>query len=44
MNKANFQRTIKNTIKASGVALHSGKKVNLTLHPAAADAGIVFRR
>ena len=38
------QRTLKNTIRATGVGLHTGKKVYLTLHPAAADSGIVFRR
>jgi len=38
------QRTLKNTIRATGVGLHSGKKVYLTLRPAAVDTGIVFRR
>ncbi|HEY4210532.1 MAG TPA: UDP-3-O-acyl-N-acetylglucosamine deacetylase [Steroidobacteraceae bacterium] len=38
------QRTLKNSIRATGVGLHSGKKVLMTLHPAAADAGILFRR
>lgn len=38
------QRTLKNTIRATGVGLHSGEKVYLTLRPAAVDAGIVFRR
>ncbi|TYT23010.1 UDP-3-O-acyl-N-acetylglucosamine deacetylase [Luteimonas viscosa] len=38
------QRTIKNVIRATGVGLHSGEKVFLTLRPAAPDAGIVFRR
>ncbi len=38
------QRTLKNVIRATGVGLHSGEKVFLTLRPAAADAGIVFRR
>jgi UDP-3-O-[3-hydroxymyristoyl] N-acetylglucosamine deacetylase len=38
------QRTLKNTIKATGVGLHTGTKVFLTLRPAAADTGIVFRR
>lgn len=38
------QRTLKNEIRATGVGLHTGKKVYLTLRPAAADAGIVFRR
>lgn len=38
------QRTLKNTIRATGVGLHTGDKVELTLRPAAADTGIVFRR
>jgi UDP-3-O-[3-hydroxymyristoyl] N-acetylglucosamine deacetylase len=38
------QRTIKNVIRATGVGLHSGEKVYLTLRPAAIDTGIVFRR
>ena len=38
------QRTLKNIIRATGVGLHSGEKVFLTLRPAPVDAGIVFRR
>lgn len=38
------QRTIKQIVKTVGVGLHSGTKVELTLRPAAIDAGIVFRR
>ncbi len=38
------QRTLKNVIRATGVGLHSGEKVYLTLRPAPADRGIVFRR
>ncbi len=38
------QRTIKNVTRATGVGLHSGEKVFLTLRPAAPDNGIVFRR
>ena len=38
------QRTLKNTIRATGVGLHSGDKVFLTLHPAEANSGICFRR
>jgi UDP-3-O-[3-hydroxymyristoyl] N-acetylglucosamine deacetylase len=38
------QRTLKNVIRATGVGLHTGKKIYLTLRPAAIDAGIVFRR
>jgi len=38
------QRTLKNTIRATGVGLHSGDKVYLTLHPAEPNSGIQFRR
>lgn len=38
------QRTLKNVIRATGVGLHTGQKVYLTLSPAAIDTGIVFRR
>ena len=38
------QRTIKELVRTTGVGLHSGRKVELTLRPAAADTGIVFRR
>lgn len=38
------QRTLKNVIRATGVGLHSGKKVYLTLRPAPPNSGIVFRR
>jgi UDP-3-O-[3-hydroxymyristoyl] N-acetylglucosamine deacetylase len=38
------QRTIKAVTKASGVGLHTGRKVVMTLRPAQPDAGIVFRR
>lgn len=38
------QRTLKNTIRATGVGLHSGDKVYMTLRPAPVDHGIVFRR
>ncbi len=38
------QRTLKSLVSASGVGLHSGVKVNMTLRPAAPDTGIVFRR
>ncbi|RMD60823.1 MAG: UDP-3-O-acyl-N-acetylglucosamine deacetylase, partial [Alphaproteobacteria bacterium] len=38
------QRTLKNSIYCSGIGLHCGRKVNLTLHPADPDTGIVFRR
>jgi UDP-3-O-[3-hydroxymyristoyl] N-acetylglucosamine deacetylase len=38
------QRTLKNTIRATGVGLHTGDKVYLTLRPAEPDTGIRFRR
>ncbi len=38
------QRTLKTTIRATGVGLHTGDKVYLTLRPAPVDNGIVFRR
>jgi UDP-3-O-[3-hydroxymyristoyl] N-acetylglucosamine deacetylase len=38
------QRTLKNIIKATGVGLHTGDKVHLTLRPAPVNTGIVFRR
>lgn len=38
------QRTLKNSIKATGIGLHSGQKVYLTLRPAPVNTGIIFRR
>ena len=38
------QRTLKNTIRATGIGLHSGEKVYLTLRPAPVDTGIIFIR
>ncbi len=38
------QRTIKKSVKARGVGIHSGKQVNMTLIPASSDHGVVFRR
>jgi len=38
------QRTLKSSISCTGVALHSGEEVSLSLSPAAADTGIVFYR
>jgi UDP-3-O-[3-hydroxymyristoyl] N-acetylglucosamine deacetylase len=38
------QRTLKNSIRASGIGLHTGKKILMTLRPALPDTGIVFRR
>jgi UDP-3-O-[3-hydroxymyristoyl] N-acetylglucosamine deacetylase len=38
------QRTLKNVIRATGVGIHTGEKVFMTLRPAAVNTGIVFRR
>jgi UDP-3-O-[3-hydroxymyristoyl] N-acetylglucosamine deacetylase len=38
------QRTLKSVIRASGVGLHTGEKVAMTLRPAPVNTGIVFRR
>ena len=38
------QRTLKHIIRATGVGLHTGEKVGMTLRPAAPNTGIVFRR
>ena len=38
------QRTLKSLTRATSVGLHSGARVELTLRPAAADTGVVFRR
>jgi UDP-3-O-[3-hydroxymyristoyl] N-acetylglucosamine deacetylase len=38
------QRTLKSLIRASGVGLHTGQKVRMSLRPAPVDTGIVFRR
>ena len=38
------QRTLKNVIRATGVGLHTGDKIFMTLRPAAVNTGIVFRR
>jgi len=38
------QRTIRDTVSTTGVGLHCGTRVTLTLRPAGPDHGIVFRR
>jgi UDP-3-O-[3-hydroxymyristoyl] N-acetylglucosamine deacetylase len=38
------QRTLRNSIRATGVGLHTGKQVMMTLKPGAVDTGITFRR
>jgi len=44
MTKGLLQKTLKNVIRATGVGLHTGEKVYLTLRPAPVDNGIVFVR
>lgn len=39
-----LQRTLKNTVTTTGIGLHSGNKVTITLRPAANNTGIIFRR
>lgn len=39
-----YQRTLVKEVSLTGIGLHSGKKVNLTIHPAPADSGIQFQR
>jgi UDP-3-O-[3-hydroxymyristoyl] N-acetylglucosamine deacetylase len=39
-----LQRTLKDSIRATGIGLHSGVKVYMTLRPAPANSGIIFRR
>ena len=38
------QRTIKHSVQETGIGLHKGEKVTMTLRPAPANTGIVFRR
>jgi UDP-3-O-[3-hydroxymyristoyl] N-acetylglucosamine deacetylase len=38
------QKTLKSAISCTGIGLHSGEKISMTLHPADVDAGITFRR
>ncbi len=38
------QRTLKQSVRATGIGLHGGQKVYLTLRPAPANTGVVFRR
>ena len=46
MDKARVcqQQTIKNKVKCTGIGLHSGQPVQITLRPADADTGILFKR
>ena len=38
------QRTLKESVRATGIGLHSGAKVYMTLRPAPPNSGITFRR
>lgn len=38
------QRTLKRVVQVTGIGLHTGKKVTLTLYPASANTGIIYRR
>ena len=38
------QRTLSTIVKASGIGLHTGEKVQISLRPAAENTGIIFRR
>jgi UDP-3-O-[3-hydroxymyristoyl] N-acetylglucosamine deacetylase len=44
LSKVVLQKTLKSSIGCTGIGLHSGKKVSMSLNPAAADTGIVFHR
>lgn len=44
LNTAVMQKTLKSAISCTGIGLHSGEKVSMTLHPANPGFGIVFRR
>ena len=39
-----YQRTMAKRVQVTGIGIHSGKKVSLTLYPAEADFGIQFKR
>ena len=43
-NATGYQNTLAQRIELSGVGVHSGKPVSITLHPADADSGIIFQR
>ena len=44
MSDKQFQNTIKKSVKYSGIALHTGVRAHLTIHPAEVNTGIIFRR
>ncbi len=39
-----YQKTIENIVSCSGIGLHTGNQISLTLLPAAVDTGIIFKR
>jgi UDP-3-O-[3-hydroxymyristoyl] N-acetylglucosamine deacetylase len=39
-----YQRTIAEKTRVTGIGIHSGRKANMTLHPAESDTGIIFKR
>ena len=39
-----YQRTLAKSLQITGIGIHSGKRVTLRMHPAAADHGITFKR
>lgn len=39
-----YQRTLAKNVKVTGIGLHTGKKITLSMYPAEADTGIVFKR
>lgn len=43
-SKSVFQKTLMHSISCAGTGLHSGHKVNMTMHPAGPGTGVVFRR
>ena len=43
-NETKFQQTLKSPINCTGIGLHSGSKVSMTLKPADVNTGIVFVR
>ncbi|MFW6308965.1 MAG: UDP-3-O-acyl-N-acetylglucosamine deacetylase [bacterium] len=44
LKEGRYQHTLEKTVEFSGIALHSGKKIQIKFKPATADTGIVFKR
>ncbi|MGP1957161.1 MAG: UDP-3-O-acyl-N-acetylglucosamine deacetylase, partial [Arsenophonus sp. ER-QC15-MAG3] len=38
------QRTLKSIVQATGIGLHTGKKITLALRPAPSNTGVIYRR